>query len=143
MEDSAEKEIRNFVAKNDVLFSKNTINEQEIQYYQKIIGLTFGKQVQQYILNYGFLSFGSLEFYGINAVQKEKSDLIVQTNYLHYHFKKTKVLIALESIGDGLYALVDRKDNIFEYDTETDSLTNLKIMLNNYLLKRFEEETNL
>ena len=69
--------------------------------------------------------------------------MIVQTNYLHYHFKKTKVLIALESIGDGLYALVDRKDNIFEYDTETDSLTNLKIMLNNYLLKRFEEETNL
>lgn len=41
---------------------------EKVQYYQKIIGLTFGKQLKQYILNYGFLSFGSLEFYGINAV---------------------------------------------------------------------------
>ena len=138
--DFAEKEIRNFVANNDVLFSKNTINKHEIQYYQKIIGLTFGKQFQQYILNYGFLSFGSLEFYGINAVQKEKSDLVVQTNYLHNYFEKTKGLIAFESVGDGFYVLVDEKDNVFEYDTENDKLTNLKIMLNNYLLKRFKEE---
>lgn len=113
---------------------------EKVQYYQKIIGLTFGKQLKQYILNYGFLSFGSLEFYGINAVQKEKSDLIVQTNYLHHYFEKTKRLITLESLGDGFYALVDEKDNVFEYDTETDKLITLKIMLNNYLLKRFEEE---
>lgn len=139
-QNTVEKEIRNFVEDNDVLFSKNIINEQEIQYYQKIIGLTFGKQLKQYILNYGFLSFDSLEFNGINAVQKEQSDLIVQTNYLHNHFEKTKGLIAFESIGDGLYVLVDDKDNVFEYDTETDRLTNLKTMLNNYILKRFKEE---
>ena len=136
----SEKELIDFVTNNDVVFSKNTINENEIKYYEKIIGLTFGKQLQQYILNYGFLSFGSLEFYGINAVQKEKSDLVVQTNYLHNYFEKTKCLIAFESFGDGFYVLVDEKDNVFEYDNETDKLTNLKIMLNDYILKRFKEK---
>ena len=55
---------------------------------EKILNVKFGAQLVCYLINFGYIGFKSAEFYGINSVQKEKSDLIIQTKYLNEYFKK-------------------------------------------------------
>lgn len=128
---------KEFVKQNDVDCTKNLINEQELDELEKNVGLKFGSQLKDYILSYGYLGFLAVEFYGINSKQKEKSDLITQTLYLHKYFDKTKQYIAFENIGEGRYILVDENDNMYCYSSEQDTIQSLGVDLGKYILDRF------
>jgi len=131
---------KEFVKQNDVDCTKNLINEQELDELEKNVGLKFGSQLKDYILSYGYLGFLAVEFYGINSKQKEKSDLITQTLYLHKYFDKTKQYIAFENIGEGRYILVDENDNMYSYSSEQDSIQSLGVDLGEYILGRFKNK---
>jgi len=131
---------KEFVKQNDVDCTKNLINEQELDELEKNVGLKFGSQLKDYILSYGYLGFLAVEFYGINSKQKEKSDLITQTLYLHKYFDKTKQYIAFENIGEGRYILVDENDNMYSYSSEQDSIQSLGVDLGEYILGRFNNK---
>ena len=64
--------------------------------------------------------------------------MITQSVYLHKYFPVTSNLIAIENQGEGDYFLVDNDDNVFEYDSELDELTDCGMKLNEYILSRFE-----
>ena len=131
---------KEFIKNNDVDYTKNLITEKELVQFEKNTGLTFGMQLKEYILSYGYLGFLSIEFYGINSKQKEKSDLITQTEYLHTYFKKTTQYFAFENIGDGRYVLIDENDNVYSYSLEQDTIQSLDVDLNKYILKRFSSQ---
>lgn len=122
------------VEKSDSLIDKSKINEIE-----SVCGVTIGNDLADYILNYGYLIYSSVELYGITARQGAESDMVTQTLYLHKYFAKTRGYVALENQGEGDYYLVDSEDRVFEYDSELDELTDTKLSLEDYILSRFHE----
>jgi len=131
---------KEFVKQHDVDYSKNLVEERDLEQFEKIIGLNFGTQLRDYILTYGYLGYLSIEFYGVNSRQKEKSDLITQTLYLHKYFEKTKCYIAFENMGEGRYVLVDENDKVYYYYSEQDEIQSLDLDLEKYMLTRFNSK---
>lgn len=131
-----------FLKNNDVLQCKkdNLILEEDIEKYEKKLNFSFGKELKKYILEYGFLSFKFVEFYGINKKQEFDSDMVKDTLKLNEQFPETKSLIVFENKGDGDYILLDSDDNVYEFDVELDKKsTTLNKKLFQYILFKFEE----
>ena len=128
-----------FVKTNDVDYTLNLIDEKTLDDIQKSIGLRFGTQLKSYVLNYGYLGYEEIEFYGINSKQKGNSDLIKQTQYLHKYFDKTKNYFAFENVGEGFYILVSENDDMLSYSSEADKIVSLKMKLNDYIIRRLTE----
>ncbi len=119
--------------------STNLIEREDLDKYEKIIGIKFGPMLKNYILNYGYIGLNNIEFYGINNNQKEQSDLIIQTIYLHNTFNITKDYIAFENMGEGLYILIDDRDMLYKFISETSELLALNINLYEHISNRFND----
>jgi hypothetical protein len=133
--------ITEFIMKNDVETTRNLVSLNEIDSIQNELGVSFGDQLKIYVLEFGYLAFGSVEFYGINSRQSSESDMVRQTLYLHKYYPFTKPFIALENRGDGDYYVVDSRDNVFEFIPEQNNeLKDTGTKLFDYILKRFEAE---
>ena len=131
-----------FLKNNDTLQCKkdNLILEEDIEKYEKKLDFNFGKELKKYILEYGFLAFKFVEFYGINKKQEFDSDMVKDTLKLNEQFPETKSLIVFENKGDGDYIFLDSDDNVYEFDTNLDNgVVALKKKLFEYILERFEE----
>lgn len=126
-----------FIKSNNVTCTTRLIDEELLKEAEQIIGVDFGAELKKYILDYGYLCYKHIELYGINTNQKMKSDLITQSIYLHKYFPVTSNLIAIENQGEGDYYLVDNSDNVYEYDSELDELTDCGMKLYAYVLSRF------
>lgn len=118
--------------------SPNVIEREDIEKYEKIIKQPFGPMIKNYILNYGYLGLDSIEFYGITTSQKENSDLITQTLYLHKTYDTTKNYIAFENLGDGVYTLLDSNDMTYKFISETNKLIPFNMNLYDYIADRFD-----
>lgn len=128
-----------FAAEHDLERSKSCIQKSQVGEFEMAMGIVFGEELTKYVIEYGYLAYEFIELYGINSVQMLDSDMVKQTLYLHKYFPKTENLIALENQGDGDYYLVDTHDCVFEYISETDSLTNTGLSLFQFVAKRFQE----
>lgn len=133
-------ELKAFVENNDVDFTKNLITQEKLNKILTENKLVCGTQLQEYILSYGYLGFEACEFYGINSVQLEKSDMITQTEYLNKYFPKSHGFIALENRGEGDYAIIDSGDTVFILSTEQEGLKNTEKKLEQYILERFRNQ---
>lgn len=123
----------------DIDFTNNLISVIDLIKLQSLIGCKFGPLLKEYILTYGYIGYKSIEFYGVNSKQRERSDLITQTLYLHKYFPKTLGLIAFENQGEGDYYLLDTNDKVYGYNTETDVLEECDLNIFEYILTRFKE----
>lgn len=132
-------ELEKFIAIHNVEHTKNLIDFNQIKKFEDKVGISFGKDLVKYVVDYGYLAYKSVELYGINLIQLFDSDMIKQTIYLHHYFPKTQKFVALENQGDGDYYLVDSDDQIFEYLSDDDILIDTKLNLFQYILKRFQE----
>lgn len=130
--------LKEFIDNNKVTSTSRTVGEEVLIEAQKSVGVSFGNELKEYLLKYGYLAFGFVELYGINSNQNLESDLVKQTNYIHNYFPQTSKLIAIENQGEGDYYMIDSNDNVYEFDSELGELTNLSIKLFEYILKRFE-----
>ena len=133
-------DIFDFVCKHDVDFAAQLPNTDLIDKVELAIGVKIGNQLKQYLLEYGYLGFESIEFYGVNSKQGLSSDLVKQTIYLHKYYSNTKDYIALENCGEGDYAMVDSFDNVYIYQTEDNKLKITNKSLFDYILSRFDSE---
>lgn len=133
--------LSDFITKNDVESTHNRISVDDLAAIQKELGISFGSQLSKYVLEFGYLAFGSIELYGINSRQGSASDMIKQTRYLHDYYPCTNPFVALENRGDGDYYVVDSRDNVFEFiPDQNNELKDTGMVLFDYILKRFEEE---
>ena len=136
---NAINDLDKFIKEKGVEFTKNLINMENINEAQNYLGITFGSELKEYILEYGYLAYEYAELYGINSIQLMESDMIKETKRLHELFPKTANLIIIENQGDGDYYLVDSNDNVYEYISDIDELTDVKMSLFDYILNRFTE----
>ena len=130
--------LEQFIEENEVDKTTNLVDESVIAQAEEQLEVTFGTQLKQYILKYGYLAYEYAELYGINSNEKLKSDLVEQTKYLHKYYPETKKYIAIENRGEGDYYLIDQSDMVSEYDTEIGKLTATGDTLFEYIVKRFE-----
>lgn len=131
--------LNDFINNKTVYLSSNLIDKTDVHIFEKKLGISFGEELTQYILRYGYLGYKSVELYGINKKQMEESDLVKQTEYLHRYFPKTLGYLALENMGDGKYAIVSSDDDVFEYSSEEDCIKTSGLKLNDYILGRFQK----
>ena len=131
-------EFETFKSEHDLEYTPNRINEDQIDIFEDAVGVSFGRELRRYVVEYGYLAFGPVEFYGINSRQMLDSDMVKQSVYLHKYFAKTKGLIAFENQGDGDYYLVDGQDHVFEYDSSNDMLIDMKMPLLQYVVTKFQ-----
>lgn len=134
--------LKEFVVKNRIEYSKNLVSEPELYMLKAELNLKFGLELTEYILNYGYLAYDSIEFYGINSKQKIKSDMLTQTLYLNKYFVATTNLIAFENLGEGEYILIDFQDRMYRFISEENKLEKLDLDLNEYIIKRLKKEIN-
>ena len=76
-------DIFDFVCKHDVDFAAYLPSKGLVNQIENTIGVKIGDQLKQYLLEYGYLGFESIEFYGANEKQGLSSDIVKQTIYLH------------------------------------------------------------
>lgn len=130
--------LEQFIEENEVDKTTNLVDESVISEAEGQLQVTFGTQLKQYILKYGYLGYEYAELYGMNSNENLKSDLVEQTKYLHKYYPETKNYIAIENQGEGDYYLVDQSDMVFEYDTDMEKMTSIGCTLFEYIVKRFE-----
>lgn len=130
--------LEQFIEENEVDKTTNLVDESVIAEAEVQLQVTFGTQLKQYILKYGYLGYEYAELYGMNSNENLKSDLVEQTKYLHKYYPETKNYIAIENQGEGDYYLVDQSDMVFEYDTDMEKMTSIGCTLFEYIVKRFE-----
>lgn len=131
--------IKDFISNNEVDFSKNKITLSDLNKYETTLKISFGNQLKEYILKYGYLGYSSIEMYGIDSNLELESDMIKQTLYLHKYYPNTVKYIALENKGEGDYAVIDSDDYVWELITENGAkLTNSGLKLFDYILSRFK-----
>ena len=128
-----------FVLTHDVVKSKCPPSAEQVQELGNEMGVKFGREMMEYLTGYGFLLYADVEFYGLTANLLERSDLAKQTAYLHKYFPKTGGYIALENRGDGLYVVVDSDDQVWLYNTESNTLKDSGKSLFQYLIERMKE----
>ncbi|MCM1364403.1 MAG: SMI1/KNR4 family protein [Faecalibacterium sp.] len=132
---------KDYIKNINVDFSADKINIDDIPIIEIFIGLKFGDQLKEYILNYGYLGYEYIELFGINNRLGTRSNMVKQTRYLHKYFSETKNLIALEDQGDGDYYLVDSNDYVFRFLSSGNELIPTKMKLFDYIKHRFNSVT--
>ena len=107
--------LEEFIRKHDVDYSNKCVDEMAMPKIIENCGMKFGSQLTYYILRYGYLGYGFVEFYGVSRVDFLHSDMIKETKYLHKWFPETYNKVAFENQGDGDYYLVDENDNMYRF----------------------------
>lgn len=127
-----------FIKNNQVECTEHVISEADIPVMETMCNAKFGPQLKQYLLSYGYLAYGFIEFYGINRKQGFQSDMVAQTKYLHHYFPNTEGCIAFEDQGDGDYYLVDSNDMVYRFFSSEVAMEPQAMKLNDYILQRFQ-----
>jgi len=134
--------LKKFVLENikEVKYSEFLPESNTIKSASKILNFNFGKQLNFYLKEYGYLSYKFIEFNGVNQKQKNNSDLVVQTLNLKKTFQITDKFVSFVDMGDGDYILVDENDNVYEFiPTESKEITSLNLKLEDFILQLFEK----
>ena len=115
--------------------SKTLLNEA-----QGALKFTFGKMMEMYLLDCGYLEFSFVVIYGIYANKGLESDLIVKTLSLHKRYPQLEHYVVIEDKGDGDYILCDENDNIYNFiPTCSSDIKPLPYKLFDYFFQRYNE----
>ena len=131
-------DLNEFIENNEVLYGKNLVVADDVSIIEKQVEVSFGKELTQYVLRYGYLAYKHIELYGVNSVQMLDSDMVTQTVYLHKYFPITKGYVALENTGDGNYILVSSDDDVFEFSSDDNQIQNIGMKMFSYIITRFQ-----
>ena len=131
--------LKDFIQSHDIDQSKNLIDESLLKAAEQMTGISFGSELREYLLQYGYLGYGFAELYGMNARQGLNSDMVKERLYLHEYYPETKAFVAIEDQGEGDYYLVNGKDEVYEYDVNLGKLVQVKYTLFEYIVHRFEQ----
>ena len=66
--------LEQFIEENEVDKTTNLVDESVIAEAEGQLQVTFGTQLKQYILKYGYLGYEYAELYGMNSNENLKSD---------------------------------------------------------------------
>lgn len=132
-----------FCKTHNVDMSFKPANNEIIARAEDVLEIKFGKQLKAYLIKYGYLGYKSVEFYGIIQRLALGSDMVRQTKYLHEAFPAVKKYIALGSLGDGCYIMVDSFDLVWVFDTVQNNLSPTDKRLSDYIFEKLANEDEM
>lgn len=109
------------------------------------LNFKFGQQMRHYLLQYGCLSFGYVEFEGISSLNKLESGIIFETESAKDIDTRLDGCVVIRYIEDLGYALVDSEDNVYlQLMACSEPPKPMNMKLEEYIIYVFEEvkETN-
>lgn len=127
-----------FICKHDVDYTENTITEVELESLCSRFELNIGRELRAYLLKYGYLGYKHIEFFGINSVQRDMSDMIRKTLSFRKEFPNRKKLIAIKGGRDDDQLFVNEKDEVIRYVPYGNQFICVKNSLFEYILEVFE-----
>jgi hypothetical protein len=120
--------------------SKNPASKKLVQQIEKDLKINLGTQMQSYLIEYGYIAFSFVEFYGANENQKLDSDIVVKCKHLYGNYTQTEGFIPLEDRGDGCFILCNSEDEVFEFTPSISYIvTPLNLSLSEYIVNRWKE----
>lgn len=110
-----EKQIRSFL----LGLYANMLTTEETVRKEKDLQTVFGPELKRYLLDYGYINYGEVSFYGMSKGDPLSSSLIIQTKYFNKNHPATCGKFVIEDRG-GSYALVAPDDEVFIYEITQD-----------------------
>lgn len=104
------------------------------------LGFHGAMEPERYLADYGWLGYKSVTFLGADG---DVSDMREATLLLHKSFPMANGYAALESLGDGAWALCDGHGRVFRFLSGNMRLEDLHMQLEEYILSRFLEADEL
>ena len=133
-----EEVIRNRFGDADV--SPNPPTAQTVEAAESAVGFRFGTMLKSYLMAFGYLGYGAVELYGINEIQKSKSDMVKTTLNIREYHKGCEGYVVIDNLGDGQYILCDQSDMIYELPEDNNTPpVSMSMNLMQYVVKRFSE----
>lgn len=114
------------------------LTTEEVVQKAKDLSTVFGPELRRYILNYGYLIYGKVSFYGISKGNPLSSSLVTQTKYFNKIYPASWGKFVIEHCGDS-YALVAPDDEVYLFDItqdESKELTDTGMKLTQYMVHR-------
>lgn len=104
------------------------------------LNFKFGQQMRHYLLQYGCLSFGYVEFEGISSLNKLESGIIFETESAKDIDTRLDGCVVIRYIEDLGYALVDSEDNVYlQLMACSEPPKPMNMKLEEYIIYVFEE----
>jgi len=109
----------------------SVINKQE----QNIVGVNFGSQYTTFLKEFGCLTVGHLEFYGICGKASKAPNAVYMTLQTRKHLPAfPKNLLVVYEEGSGAFVAIDKNDVV--YNCTASSYTKTKGKFKDFLLKK-------
>ena len=116
--------------------SSAPLRDSDIVMAEVFLEAKIGRQLKEYLTEYGYIGCGSIGMYGINRRTIARSDMVTTTVMLHEYHPRTEGLIAIENQGDGDYFLVDEDDNVYRFVMDNKRVKKLNKKLFGYISQR-------
>jgi hypothetical protein len=110
---------------------------------ENIYNLKIGNQLKYYLLNYGSITYKSMELYGLGFNDDDYYlNIATRTKFLNESFGLPEGYFVVENMGDGAYIVVDINDDIFLFEYNKAPLK-LNKKFEDYLIRRFTDIDNM
>ena len=139
--------LEKFVSTHKVDKNLKPAREKQIGMLKAVTEVEPGDQFREYLLSYGALSYKFIEFLGISgsepdAVPKLAKDTIILRKYGKN--VPTNMIPIYKIHDEGLYAMVDESDNVYEVDVYhyfkgMNTPKNTKMKFEEYIVTKFME----
>jgi hypothetical protein len=120
--------------------SKNPASVQLLESIEEYLNIKLGSQMCSYLLEYGYLAFGYIEFNGANEKQKLRSDIVINSGYVHEHYPETRGFIVLEDRGEEDFILCDSQDAVYSFTPAASrGIRKMNLYLVDYIIERYNQ----
>jgi hypothetical protein len=126
--------------KNELL-STGPVNQGDIEAAERALGGGIAPGLKRFVQQYGAVSFGCVEVFGLGIEESSHLHLVVRTQELRQHEGFPRGCVAIECLGDSRFAVCDPRDHVFEwaFPSYIGEPRFLSPDVEAYLLKRFRE----
>ncbi len=123
---------------NQPIESSGGVDEAEILKYEEILNTKFGYKYKQFLKEFGCLSIGHLEFYGICGKNDSIPSAIHATLELRkYNDNLPSDFIVIFELGDGTVYCIDGCDRVYRIDRH--EIVDIKMYFDQFLFSKINE----
>lgn len=128
-----------FIEKNDqVLIKKNAVSDADLSAAEKALGFNFDSVYKEYLLNFGKVSYESMELYGLGVSDKSHLNVVnANKNMTSQYGNWPSNAVVLEDIAEDNYIVYVMNEGVFQFaPIECKKISN---SLEEYIMMRIAE----
>jgi len=122
------------------LYSIGEVNETVIKEAERELGFNFPSEIKNFIKNYGSISIGDIEIFGLGVKENSHLNIVNRTKEILSQNDLKEGNLVIEDLGDGHYAIYN-ENGVYEY-AENTIIDKIESSLEEYLYNRINELNN-